>query len=300
MNLWSENPSPHPSPLRGERVPEGRVRGSRLMQGLTLIELLVVISILGVLAALVLPAVARAKHKSLSAVCVSNSKQIGTAISLYAGDHGQTYPLALYKPSGDTGPVFGFDDYIYSHLGTQLSATEQESHAIPLAKRIRLLTCPADKAPPSRIATDIWRRTYSMPEANMASSRTGSPLRNIQDGSVGVYYSTFWGPFPPANSAEHVGVTDAVVLNPTETLLLVERPHPGNWGGNDHFAVTRSTGDQLACFASAKQAAAYHGGDRFVYSYCDGRVVALKREQTWGRRGRDNAWAGDWTIRTDD
>ena len=274
------------------------VRG--VARAFTLLELLVVMAILGVLAALVLPAVARAKHKSLSTVCISNSRQIIQAIQLYASDHDHAYPLALYKPTGSAGPVFGFDDYIYGHLGTPLSTAEQESHAIPLAKRLRLLTCPADKAPPLRSGPDIWRRTYSMAEANMASSRTGSPLRNIQDGGIGVYYSTFWGPFPSSNPAEHVPVTENVVIDPLQTLVVVERPHPDNYGGNDHFAVTRSTRDQLRCFRSPKGAMEYHGRGRFVYAYCDGRVVLQEREKTWGRATGDNAWAGDWTLRTDD
>lgn len=53
----------------------------------TLIELLVVITIIAILAALLLPALKKAKDSSKQSVCMSNQKQIGTAMLLYAQDH---------------------------------------------------------------------------------------------------------------------------------------------------------------------------------------------------------------------
>ena len=287
-------------PENRSRCARSKTRSKHGAGGFTLLELLVTIGILGVLAALLLPALARGKQKAQITQCLGNSRQLTVAILLYAGDHTQTYPLALYKPQGDSGPVWGFDDFIYSYLGQSLTEAEKMAHAIPLAKRSRLLTCPVDKAPPSITGPDVWRRTYSLPEANMANGSGGSPLRNAADGGIGAYYSTFWGPFPPANPALHVGLIESVVTDPTRTLAVVERPHPGNWGGNDHYAVTRCTGDQLGCFASVAAAEDYHGGGRFVYAYCDGRVELLPRQKTWGKNGAENLWAGDWTIRTDD
>ncbi|MBI5386803.1 MAG: DUF1559 domain-containing protein [Verrucomicrobia bacterium] len=59
----------------------------------TLIELLVVIAIIAVLAALLLPGLARAKVVAKSAACKSNLRQLGIALTLYADEH-QVYPYA--------------------------------------------------------------------------------------------------------------------------------------------------------------------------------------------------------------
>ena len=113
-----------------DRLPALNSQPSTLNSAFTLIELLVVIAIIAILAALLLPVIAKSKEQGRSAACLSNLRQVGVALQLYAQDNDNKVPTLYDVAAGvpPTNDLTRMELVLSNYLGNG-----------------RVLLCPSDK-----------------------------------------------------------------------------------------------------------------------------------------------------------
>lgn len=103
----------------------------------TLIELLVVIAIISLLAAILFPVFGQARERARATSCMSNMKQMGTAIQMYLGDYDERL---FFRSSTNTAST---------RLGVATSGNDLKwwNQLMPYVKSPQMYTCPSDKGP---------------------------------------------------------------------------------------------------------------------------------------------------------
>jgi len=228
----------------------GKTNPSRETGAFTLIELLVVIAIIAILAAILLPALARGKLKATQAACLSNQKQLILALVMYAGENGDKIMLCQGADGGGfwTPPAGGWNTgSVETGLQIIQGCLKTNNPLYQYAPSVGAFHCPGD--------TRIKKLTYAEGWAYDSYSKS----QNITGDSG----NNYWGFVPTTDRY-------SLIKNTSQTFIFVE--DADNRGYNNGSWTVTWTGSG---FTWVDPLAMYHGNVG-TFAYADGHAESHK------------------------
>lgn len=206
--LWRSAHAGNPSfaSLRVIRGQAARRESRPTSAAFTLLELLVVIGIIGVLAGLLLPALARAKEKGRQAICLSNQKQVAMAFHLYLEEQKEQFPA----PGSATayGPLA--EDWLHWQWNRDIRGSVIAPYAGDVATLKKLFRCPTD----AEAADMAYTQTLQLGKYGFSYAMTGlRPTNGVNPGLAMAYDRHTGGKYPFMLSQ---------VKNPSAKIVVVE------------------------------------------------------------------------------
>jgi prepilin-type N-terminal cleavage/methylation domain-containing protein len=228
-------------------------------EAFTLIELLVVIAIIAILAALLLPVLARSKLKATQANCLSNEKQMGYAFTMYAGDNSDKIVRSLYEAGPPAHDGDGFwgppnpDSSGGSGSSSPWATTEQAMACVESAlKTNNLLFAYAPNV-------DVYHCPGDM-RLNISVSAGQSPVRWAYDSYSKTENVGGEGLMTPSNPAWGIVpyAKISLIKRPTDTFAFIENSDSRGYNMGT-WIVKYNYGSYTGFYAWADPIALFHG-----------------------------------------